>query len=158
MRKLAILLLGLLAAAACRKREYVGPHGEQVEYDAKGNNVTVKTADGSVVVSGDGVKLPEDFPKDVPVYPGAKIASAVSSAQSGTSGHMVTLETSDSPDKIATFYKAKFSGWQVKMEMSSGGGKVLLLESPDAKRSVTVVANPANGVTTVTLTAQEPKP
>lgn len=43
------------------------------------------------------------------------------------------------------------------MEMSSGGGKVLLLQSPDGKRSVTMVANPANGMTAVTLTAQEPK-
>jgi hypothetical protein len=91
------------------------------------------------------------------MYPGSKLASAVSAAQSGTSGHMVTLQTSDSPDKVASFYKSKFSGWQVKMEMSSGGGKVLLLESPDNKRSITMVANPANGITTVTLTAQEPK-
>lgn len=157
MKKLSILAMILFAAAACRKREYVGPHGEQVEYDSKGKNVTVKTADGSVVVSGDAVKLPDDFPKDVPVYPGAKIASAVSAAQSGASGHMATFQTSDSPEKVTSFYKTKFSTWQVKMEMSSGGGKVLLLQSPDDKRSVTVVANPANGLTTVSLTVQEPK-
>jgi hypothetical protein len=157
MRTAAILLMGFLAAAACRKREYVGPHGEQVEYDSKGKNVTVKTADGSVVVSGEGVKVPEDFPRDVPVYPGSKLASAVSAAQSGAAGHMLTLQTSDSPDKVASFYKSKFPGWEVKMEMSSGGGKVLLLQSPDGKRSVTMVANPANGMTAVTLTAQEPK-
>ena len=70
---------------------------------------------------------------------------------------MVTLETGDSPVKGTDFYKSKMSGWTNKMEMASGGGKVLLLESPDSKRSVTVVANPANGITTVTLTAQEPK-
>jgi hypothetical protein len=157
MRKLSIFAAILLAGAACRKREYVGPHGEQVEYDSKGKSVTVKAADGSVYVGGEGVKLPDDFPKDVPVYPGAKIASSVSAARTDTAGHMVTFQTSDSPEKVAAFYKSKFSTWQVKMEMSSGGGKVLLLQSPDEKRSITVVANPANGVTTVTLTAQEPK-
>ena len=153
----AIVAAILLAGAACRKREYVGPHGEQVEYDSKGKNVTVKTADGSVVVSGEGVKLPEDFPKDVPVYPGAKIVSAVSAGRTDTSGHMATFQSSDAPEKVAAFYKSKFSTWQVKMEMSSGGGKVLLLQSADGKRSITVVANPANGETTVTLTVQEPK-
>ncbi len=157
MKNLVIAVAILLAAAACRNREYVGPHGEQVAYDAKGKNVTVKTADGSTVVSGEAVKLPEDFPKDVPVYPGSKIVSAVSAAQSGTSGHMVTFQSSDAPGKIAAFYKSKFSTWQVKMEMSSGGGKVLLLQSADEKRSITVVANPADGQTTVTLTVQEPK-
>ena len=153
----AVVFATLLAMTACRKREYTGPNGETVQYDAKGKSVTVKEKDGSVVVSGEGVKIPEDFPKDVPVYPGSKLSSAVSAAQSGSAGHMVTLQTADPPAKVAAFYKSKFSGWQVKMEMSSGGGKVLLLESPDEKRSITVVANPAGGQTTVTLTAQEQK-
>ena len=129
-----------------------------MEYDSKGKNVTVKTADGSVVVSGEGVKLPEDFPKDIPVYPpGSKIVSAVSAGRTDTSGHMATFHSLDAPEKIASFYKLKFSTWQVKMEMSSGGGKVLLLQSADGKRSITVVANPSGGQTTVTLTVQEPK-
>ena len=153
----AIVLAAFLAVAACRKRDYVGPHGEKVEYDAKGKSVTVKTADGSVYVGGEGVQLPGDFPKDVPIYPGSKLSSSVSAAQSGNSGHMVTFQTSDAPDKVAAFYKSKFSTWQTAMEMSSGGGKVLLLRTPDEKRSITVVANPSNGQTTVTLTAQEPK-
>jgi hypothetical protein len=157
MKNISILAAILLAASACHKREYVGPHGEKVEYDAKGKSVTVRSADGSVYVGGEGVKLPEDFPKDVPVYPGSKLASSVSAGQSGSAGHMVTLQTSDSSEKVATFYKSKFSTWQIAMEMASGGGKVLLLRSPDQKRSITVVANPSNGQTVVTLTAQEQK-
>ena len=158
MKKAAVVAAILLAAAACRKREYVGPNGEKVEYDSKGKNVTVKMADGSVAVSGEGVKLPEDFPKDVPLYPGATLSSAVTAARSETAGHLLTFQTSDAPEKVGAFYKSKFSTWKVKMEMSSGGGKVLLLQSPDEKRSLTVVANPAGGgQTTVSLTAQEPK-
>ena len=153
----AIVLAALPALTGCRKREYVGPHGETVQYDAKGKSITVTTTDGSVYVGGEGVRVPEDFPKDVPLYPGSKLASAVSAAQSGSSGHMVTLQTSDPPEKVSSFYKSKFSAWRVKMEMSSGGGKVLLLQSPDEKRSITVVANASGGQTTVTLTAQEPK-
>jgi hypothetical protein len=157
MKKIAILAAILVAAAACRKREFVGPNGEKVEYDSSGKNVTVKSADGSVYVGGEGVKLPDDFPKDIPIYPGSKIVSAVSAARTETSGHMATFQTSDAPEKIAAFYKSKFSAWQVKMEMASGGGKVLLLQSADGKRSITVVANPSGGLTTVTLTVQEPK-
>jgi hypothetical protein len=156
VKKLFAFSAVLLLTAGCRKREYVGPHGEKVEYDSSGKSVTVKTPDGSVYVGGEGVKLPEDFPKDIPVYPGAKLSASVSAAQTGTSGHMVTFATADAPEKVAAFYKGKFSTWQTAMEMASGGGKVLLLRTPDEKRSLTVVANPANGLTTVTLTAQEP--
>jgi hypothetical protein len=41
------------------------------------------------------------------------------------------------------------------MEMASGGGKVLLLESPDGKRQLSAVSNVANGRTTLTLTVTE---
>ncbi|MGH9440926.1 MAG: hypothetical protein ACRD16_01490 [Thermoanaerobaculia bacterium] len=157
MKRLSLAAAVLLSVFSCRNREYVGPHGEEVQYSSNGKNVKVKGADGSVVVSGEGVTLPEDFPKDVPIYPGSRLASAVSASQSGNSGHMVTFLTPDVPEKVAAFYKSKFSRWNIKMEMSSGGGKVLLLQAPDEKRSLTMVANPANGVTTVTLTAQEPK-
>lgn len=153
MKKGMILVSGVLLLAACQKREYVGPNGEKVVVDSGSKNVTVTTKDGSAVFAGGaGTVVPENFPKDIPIYTGGKVTGAVSGAQQGSSGQMVTFETPDSPEKVIDFYKGKLTGWANSMEMASGNGKMLVLVSPDQKRTVSVTATPAGGKTSVSLT------
>ena len=153
MKKGLILVSGVLLLAACQKREYTGPNGEKVVVDRGSNSVKVTSKDGSAVYSGGaGTVVPDTFPKDVPIYAGARVTGAVSGAQQGSSGQMVTFETSDSPEKVIDFYKGQLSGWKNSMEMASGNGKMLVLVSPDQKRTVTVTATPGGGKTSVSLT------
>jgi hypothetical protein len=68
-------------------------------------------------------KLPDSFPKDFPVYPGAKITGVLSGSEQGKStGAWVTLTTADSADKVIAYYKAnlKSNGWEEKATYSSG--------------------------------------
>jgi hypothetical protein len=155
MKLFAMVSVLLLGAACARKSEMTGPQGEKIKFDKDGKNVTVTTKDGAVYSGGENARIPDNFPKDIPPYPGAKVSSAVSAGQQAASGYMLTLETNDSPEKVTDFYKSKMSGWINKMEMASGGGKVLLLESPDGKRQLSSVSNVSNGRTTLTLTVTE---
>ena len=60
---------------------------------------------GTVQIAGGeaGVALPEGFPKDAPVYPGAKVLNTTKNAD----GMFVVLQTTDAKDKVSAFYKEK---------------------------------------------------
>lgn len=157
MKKTFLASAGLLLlTAACRRHEYISARGDKVEVDRDGGSVKVTTKDGTAVFAGgSGTVVPADFPKDVPLYPGGKVTGSVSGTDKASGGHMVTFETSDAPEKVSDFYKSKLSGWKNSMEMSSGNGKMLVMTAPDEKRSVTVIASPSGGKTTVSLTVGE---
>ncbi len=77
---------------------------------------------GAKVDVGTG-KIPETFPKDFPVYPGATVTSSLSGAESGkANGFWLTLSTKDSVDAVAAFYKKQFAdnGWVVGSTYTSG--------------------------------------
>jgi len=67
-------------------------------------------------------EVPETFPKDFPLYPGAKVTSSLSGAESGEgSGFWLTLSTPDSVDKVAAYYKKELAtgGWGVESTFSA---------------------------------------
>jgi hypothetical protein len=68
-------------------------------------------------------KLPDSFPKDFPVYPGAKVTGVLSGSEQGKStGAWITFTTADSKDKVAAFYKTnlKSNGWTDVATYASG--------------------------------------
>jgi len=76
-----------------------------VKINDDGVSVTDKT-DGSTTSFGENVKLPENFPNDVPIIDGAKVAGvAVTKAQ----GAWVTLTTDKSVDDVANWYHEKLT-------------------------------------------------
>lgn len=69
-----------------------------------------------------GEKLPDTFPKDFPIYQGAKVVSSVSSAQQEKGkGLLVTFTTPDGLDKIVPFYKSGLntSAWAITSSFDS---------------------------------------
>jgi hypothetical protein len=132
------------ALAACRKHEPVAAGGSNVEIDRSGKNAAIRTVDATP--SG-GAPAPAGFPKDVPIYPGARAAAASEGAT-----HVATLETPDWPDDVAKFYLGKLPRWTTAMDMKTDDGRTLLLKSPDGKRSLTLAATREALKTVVTLT------
>jgi hypothetical protein len=67
-------------------------------------------------------RLPFDFPKDVPIYPGAAVKQAGSNPGVKL---MVILESRDPKDKVLAFYRTKLpqNGWKLEKPFSG---------SPDA--------------------------
>lgn len=71
----------------------------------KGKLTFTDTKTGQTVNVGANT-VPDTFPKDFPVYQGAKVAAAVSNSQPGEdNGFFVTFTTQDGLDKVVPFYK-----------------------------------------------------
>lgn len=71
-------------------------------------------------IFGNGAKVPDDFPKDVPLYPGARPTANMSAAGEGT---LVVFEVSDGPEKVYDFYQDQLAsgGWEIASSASMGG-------------------------------------
>jgi hypothetical protein len=96
-------------------------------------------------------KMPEDFPKDIPVYSGATpiIDQAVKN------GRTLQLKTSDAADKVTAFYKEKLKaeGWKQASESSSQSPKqgITLLSNTKDNRTLSVVISQDDEGTSLTL-------
>jgi len=143
-------LILAVALPACRKTETVSAGGSTVDIDRSGKVVTLRTAEGTATAGGAPAALPAGFPKDVPMYPGARIVASLES--DGTAGHAATIETSDWPDDVAKFYRGKLARWKTAMDMNTEDSHTLILRSPDGKRTLTLAAKRGALNTVVTLT------
>lgn len=132
--------------------------GGQAKVDEKTGTVEVKTKDKdgreSNVQFGPNSKIPDDFPKNVPVYPGAKIMSTVSLA-GGKNGHLITLETADEPPAVIEYYKKNLIGFKNDSELTSGTTSILMMSN--AELSVSLSITKSEGDTLVQLTVARSK-
>ena len=144
---LPAILLGSLSS--CRKKEAT------VEIDRSGKNVTIRTADATVSTGGGSITLPANFPKEIPMYPGARLAAAVE-AGGAVGGRVVTIESSAWPDDIAKFYREKLPGWKTAMDMKTEDAHTLILRRPDGKLSLTIAATREALGTVATITVGSP--
>jgi len=115
----------------------------QVQVDTDGKTVTVSSPDGGPNATfGSGPKVPDAFPKDVPVYPGAKVVgSDVTTNASGKTGFLVTLQTIDTADQVATYYKTELARMTTTMDMTSGTGRMLSFKDKTSQSVVNVIIN-----------------
>jgi hypothetical protein len=106
----------------------------------KGKMTFTDTKTGSKVDIGTG-KIPDTFPKDFPIYPGAKVTSVMSGSEKGkNNGFWVTLSTADSLDKVASYYTGKLSanGWETTANYSAGGTSTQTVTKGDLSGSLAV--------------------
>ena len=164
-------ILAVAAGGACSREKSIETDKGKVTIKEKDKKIEVKTEDGSFTMTGDDQKgqinikteegetvqvsygknkLPENFPKDVPIYSPSEIA--VSQVIDEEKSVMVSLSTKDDPSVIAKFYKEKLpkKGWTIKNEMRMGnmvlvqgekGGKVLnvTVNKDDQKTIISLV-------------------
>lgn len=89
----------------------------------KGNVTFTDTKTGAKVDIG-SVKVPDEFPKDFPLYPGAKVTSAMSGTEAGNNKRFwLTMTTPDIQEKVDAFYKAQLAGngWTISTTYTAGG-------------------------------------
>ena len=91
--------------------------------------------------------MPEDFPKDIPVYPGA--TSIIHT--SVKNGRTLQLKTSDAADKVIAFYKEKLKAEGWKQVSESPTAAITLLMNTKDKRTLSVVVSHDDKETTLTL-------
>lgn len=116
----------------------------------KGNSaeVTFKGKDGQEARMGEGVALPEGFPKDVAIYPKATIFVASKDKQGAMT---VVLKVADATQQVTTFYKEKLkeNGWEIENEMNMG--TTMMLQGAKEGRKLVVSINKDSEQTVVSL-------
>jgi hypothetical protein len=152
-----VLAAGLLGG--CRRSITVtGEDGSRATVTKSGRNVEIKVegkSGGTVQIAGDGgsVALPEGFPKDVPIYAGAKV---LTSMKSGEAMH-VTLQTSDAASTVSAFYKeqVKASGWEIKTTIDQPDATTLMCAKEKSGLHVMVAGGNDGTMVNLTVTKEE---
>jgi hypothetical protein len=124
--------------------------GNKAEVDISGETVRIQSEEGDVVMSSGGnAKLPDTFPKDVPVYKGAEIVHTMAQ---GTGAHSVTMRTGDDMEKVAAYYDSELAskGWKKAQEINMAGRVMRGYEK--GGRVVSVMGATADGKTHISLT------
>ena len=115
----------------------------------QGKTAFTDTKTGQTVTIGEG-KLPDEFPKDFPVYAGAKVVSSVSGFQQEESnGMLVTFTTADGLDKVVPFYKSGLSanGWEITSSFDSDTIQTWAIAKGAMEGSVSITSQ--EGLTTI---------
>lgn len=137
-----------------------------------GNERTVETGDGTITAEQDGeqvriegkteegrgyegrfgedVELPDDFPADVPIYPGARVQGTMLAE----GNRMVTLATSDAAAKVAAFYEERLgaSGWEAAARMDMGGSRMLSFQKGERTATVQLFEEAESGTRIMLMT------
>jgi hypothetical protein len=161
MKRRSIIALLVVASAlpsvACRKlaekaeeraieKSLEKNGGGQVSIDSKKGSLSIVT-DGGTFQMGAGAKIPDDFPKAVPIYPNAKPAFAARSTDpKGKSAWSVEMETSDSKDQVVAYYKSNMGGFTQQTTADMGKSAMEVWQS--AQYEVTLIIGGDNPKTT----------
>jgi hypothetical protein len=114
------------------------------------------TTDAGVIALGGGSKVPDDFPKTIPVYPGAKVdLSAHATGAKGKPAWSLSLETGDEQAKVVSFYTSAMTSSAGKFTKASdlpmGDTEMTVWQS--AEYDVTLmISGGAESQTTILLT------
>ena len=126
--------------------------GGEVEIDEGGASFKGKDSQGrDVIYDARSGKVPDDWPKDIPVYPNTKVTASLQ----GSGSRTLMLESQDSPDKVIEFYKSKLASLSEDAVMNTDGTWLVLFKDKPGKRSVIVTVSPNNDKTSVNLAVTE---
>ncbi len=146
----AIVLVGLIVVGARAGLMKSSTTLDTKETEEKSiDDVTVTTDQGTWSTSD---KLPNDFPADVPVYPGSTVQGSLAAGQDTSSeGHYVGLQTADSVDDVAKWYKGEIAkqGWKIQADATVNGTSVLSAEKSGRIATVTIATE--SGKTIIAL-------
>jgi hypothetical protein len=124
--------------------------GGQVHVDDDKGTITVITDAGAMTL-GSSATVPQDFPGAVAIYPHAKPTFATRSLDpKGKKTWSLLLETTDSKDKVAAFYKSSMSGFVQASSMDMGQSTAAVYQSAQYEVSM-MIASETNSKTAITL-------
>jgi hypothetical protein len=117
---------------------------------------TMKASDGkqTVEINSTGGSTNLHAPDFVANYPGARLQSTAIDANANGASGTFTFETSDPAAAVIAYYKQKSAGAGLSqaMNMNMGAATMFTANADNGKRSLQVVASPADGGTHVQVT------
>ena len=161
---LALTLAMVVAGCGQKAAEFVAEKaieagsGGQADVDISGDsaNITMKTADGTEVEIGTASNVPDDFPEDVPLYPGLTVQSTAK--ESSKQMFTVTGSSEDAFTKVSEHLKSKLveEGWTEDSAVTTPQMHMLNYKKDGRVANVQVID--ANGATQVTVTTMVETP
>jgi len=130
-----------IAEGVIEKAIETGSGGEvDVEISEDQEHMKITAGEGSMEI-GEKVEVPKDFPKDIPLYPGATAKMAMSRDEAG---QIVSLQSKDKMEKIAEFYKTKMTegGWESVGEMTMPNYRMFNYKKSDRNAQIILTAEP----------------
>ena len=162
-------VLTLFMLGSCSREQSIETDEGKMNVKEEGEKIKVTTDEGTITMSGNEEKgqiaikteegealnvsygkdnIPDNFPKDVPVYsPSAvKMTQIIDDNKS-----VISLGTKDDISKVAAFYKKELpaQGWSVKNEMSMG--TMSLLHGEKGNRTLNVTVNKSDAETIISM-------
>ncbi len=159
---IAILSSLLLVNTGCGRRrlqermieraiEHQTGQKANVRLDDDNGTVTMNTPEGQLsVTTGKSATIPDSFPKDVFLYPGASVLQTMVVPQ----GYQLVLSTADDSSQVAERYRKEMTsqGWTSQLEMTHSDQTILGYEKKGRSAMVTL-AREKEGNTQIILTA-----
>lgn len=137
MRAIAALLtISLLSACSDAGEDGAAvatPDGDVTIDDTANGEVRITSKDGQSVTidqrGGNDAQWPEGFDP----YPGATVTSDIAMGGDSGSGKIIAFTSDESPQRVADFFRrqAEAAGFEIEMEMSVNGGRMVAGEKPD---------------------------
>ncbi|MCE9615670.1 MAG: hypothetical protein K8T26_15485 [Lentisphaerae bacterium] len=124
-------------------------NGQEGTVKITDEGVNIQSEQGAFKMStGKDLSIPDDFPKAVPVYTGAKVAQVVTTPESA---HLI-LNTADAQADVVAFYKRALdgAGWTSQMAMQTPDGDMLSYQKDKETMAVMVSHNDDGTMVTVT--------
>jgi hypothetical protein len=128
--------------------------GGKAKVDLSKGQITIKDKQGEMTMTqGGGAQLPDGFPNDVPVYPGAAITMSAKQPKA----FMVMLTSKDDKKKVADTYKStlKAQGWEEGSSMDMGDVTSLEYKKEKEKRTLVIGISKDNAGSRITLNVEK---
>ena len=154
-----LTILIILSLTACEKDEDAGKIGKMAEiketepfsspFSGKSDWFSTESTKNKISYTYNGNKIPEYFPKELPVYSPAIVNSC--RILENNKGAIAVLQTMDAPDKIAEFYlnSANKNGWTTEDKLLTE--KMFFLMAKNNSSSINISATEGIKGTTLTL-------
>ena len=160
---LVVLLALPLALAACgekkTERTFTTADGSTMKVEQQDGEgaakITATSANGTATLTTGGAgQWPAGLADFAPAYPGGEVGASFSGSSNDGAGGMVTFTTSDSPEKVVEFYKARAAaaGLSDVSTMDINGAKMFGAKDEKTGRSLSIQASVADGKTTAAVT------
>jgi len=139
-----LVVMVLVAAAAfmtgaCSRSKTIKTEGGEITLDKEGGAISIKTKEGKAVASfGSGAQIPNNLPKDIPVYKPADVT--MSQVMGDGEKFMLGLSTKDDSKAVAKFYNTALpnKGWKIGNVLSMGPTTILQGKKGSQKLLVTI--------------------
>lgn len=115
---------------------------------------TVETKTGAEINIGEG-KIPAEFPKDFPLYPGVKVEGNITGTENQAGkGFWLIMTTADTTDKVTAFYQTQLpsNGWTVGSTMNIGPSSTWEVTKADMTATVIVATDEKTKGTRIVIT------